>query len=61
MLSQHIQCYNCGEVKPIEEGLLPVQVLEGIMLHLFCVTCGASYQVTAENGLYKITYIGKEE
>jgi transcription elongation factor Elf1 len=54
MRSDKFICPSCGDEKTAKEEILPVTVLEGHILHLFCTKCGFPYRVTVTDGQYDI-------
>ena len=64
ILSEQFMCPSCGEEKPVKKSLLPVEAIEqheGLRLHFFCLNCGRPYQVSIEDGKYKLGEIDVEE
>lgn len=54
MLSDDFVCPHCGHEKTNKKNLLPIEALEGQLLHFFCIKCGQGYEVSVENGMYKL-------
>jgi transcription elongation factor Elf1 len=61
MLSDKLICPHCGHHKTGKEDIITVPLIGEHLIHLFCIKCGMGYQLSTQDGLYKIEAIQAEE